>query len=61
VPPVSLEEAAAYIKRQIARVRGGERMTQECSFEGPYTHEQWVYIHLRHAELHLGFLAIGSA
>jgi hypothetical protein len=60
-PSVSLEEAAAYLKRQIARVRGGERMTQECSGEGPYSHEQWVYIHLRHAELHLSFLAIGSA
>jgi hypothetical protein len=31
-------------------------MTQECSLDGPYTHEQWVYIHLRHAELHLSFL-----
>jgi hypothetical protein len=60
-PSVSLEEAAAYLKRQIARVRAGERMTQECSVEGPYTHEQWVYIHLRHAELHLSFLVIRSA
>ena len=60
-PSVSLAEATAYLKRQIARVRGGERMTQECSVEGPYTHEQWVYIHLRHAELHLSFLAIRSA
>src|SRR5262245_34316020 len=60
-PSVSMEEAAAYLKRQIARVRNGERMTQECSVDGPYTHEQWVYIHLRHAELHLSFLVIGSA
>jgi hypothetical protein len=60
-PSLSLEEATAYLKRQIARVRGGERMTRECSVEGPYTHEQWVYIHLRHAELHLSFQAIGSA
>ena len=57
---VSLEEATAYLKWQIARVRGGERMTQVCSDEGPYTQEEWVYIHLRHAELHLSFLAIGS-
>jgi Protein of unknown function (DUF1569) len=60
-PSVSLRDAAAYLRRQIARVRAGERMTRECSVEGPYTHEQWVYIHLRHAELHLSFLAIGSA
>jgi Protein of unknown function (DUF1569) len=60
-PSVSLVEATAYLKRQIARVRAGERMTQECSVEGPYTHDQWVYIHLRHAELHLSFLAVGPA
>jgi hypothetical protein len=60
-PSVSREEAAAHVKRQIARVRDGERMTQECSLEGMYTHEQWVYIHLRHAELHLSFLSIGPA
>ena len=58
-PSVSLEEATAYLKRQIERVRVGERMTRECSVEGAYTHEQWVYIHLRHAELHLSFLATG--
>jgi hypothetical protein len=56
-PSVSLDGAAAYLKQQVARIRNGERMTQECSVEGPYTHEQWVYIHLRHAELHLSFLA----
>jgi hypothetical protein len=33
-------------------------MTQACSVEGPNSHEQWVYIHLRHDELHLSFLAI---
>ena len=59
-PPVSvsLDVAAAYLKQQVARIRSGERMTQECSVEGPYSHEQWVYIHLRHAELHLSFLAM---
>ena len=59
-PSVSLEEAAEYLKRQIARARSGERMIRQCSVDGPYTHEQWVYIHLRHAELHLSFLAIES-
>jgi hypothetical protein len=55
---VSWEEAATHLLRQIERIRRGERMTQESAVEGPYTHEQWVYIHLRHAELHLSFLAI---
>jgi len=57
-PSLALPVAAAYLKQQIARIGGGERMTQQCSVEGPYAHEQWVYIHLRHAELHLSFLAI---
>ena len=56
-PSLPLEEAAAYIRQQVARIRCGEQMTQECSVDGPYSHEQWVYIHLRHAELHLSFLA----
>ena len=55
-PAISLVDAAAYFKSQLARIQNGEQMTQECSLDGPYTHEQWVYIHLRHAELHLGFL-----
>jgi hypothetical protein len=59
-PPaeVSLEEAVASLRRQIERIRRGERMTQASAVEGPYSHEQWVYIHLRHAELHLSYLAI---
>jgi hypothetical protein len=57
-PSVSLPVAAAYLQQQIARIRSGEQMTQACSVEGAYSHEEWVYIHLRHAELHLGFLAI---
>jgi hypothetical protein len=55
---VSFDAAAAYLKQQLARIGRGERMTQECSVEGPFSHEQWVYIHLRHAELHLSFLTI---
>lgn len=59
-PPevVPLMEAAAELRRQIERIRRGERMTQESAVEGPYSHEQWLYLHLRHAELHLSFLAI---
>jgi hypothetical protein len=59
-PPlrVSLEDAAAYLRRQIERIRRGEQMTQESAVEGPYSPQQWRYIHLRHADLHLSFLAI---
>jgi hypothetical protein len=59
-PPtgISLEDPAAYLRQQIERIRCGEQMTQESAVEGPYSHQQWLYIHLRHAELHLSFLAI---
>jgi hypothetical protein len=57
-PWVTFDAAAAYLKQQVARIRCGEQMTKECSVDGPYSHEQWVYIHLRHAELHLSFIAI---
>src|SRR5262245_21201248 len=55
-PSLSLDDALAYLNQQVARIRNGERMTQECSVDGPYTHGQWVDIHLRHAEMHLSFL-----
>jgi hypothetical protein len=58
---VSLEQATAYLRRQIERIRQGERMTRAVAVEGPYSHDQWVFIHLRHAELHLGFLAVDVA
>jgi hypothetical protein len=56
-PSLSLDDASGYLKRQLARIHSGEQMTKEASIEGPYTHEQWIYIHLRHAELHLSFLS----
>ena len=57
-PLLSIDSAAVHLRAQIARIYNGERMTQECSVDGPYSHEQWLYIHLRHAELHLSFLTV---
>jgi hypothetical protein len=57
-PAVALDVAAAYLREQLGRIGKGERMTQCASVDGPYSHEQWVYIHLRHAELHLSFLMV---
>jgi hypothetical protein len=57
-PSLALDVALAYLRQQIGRIRAGERMTQECSVDGPYSHDQWVHIHLRHAELHLSFLLV---
>jgi hypothetical protein len=57
-PALALADAAAYLRHQIDRIRAGERMTQEAAVEGPFSHEQWLYIHLRHAELHFSFLVV---
>jgi hypothetical protein len=48
-------EGVRYLLKQLARVQAGERMLQPSPVEGPLTHEQWCYFHLRHAELHLSF------
>jgi hypothetical protein len=55
-PATPLEAAVAYLGHQLGRVLGGERMTQRSPTGETPSHEQWVDCHLRHAELHLGFL-----
>jgi hypothetical protein len=55
-PSVSLEDAAAQLRRQLQRLEGGERMTRRSPTGEMLTHEQWLDCHLRHAELHLSFL-----
>jgi hypothetical protein len=57
-PAVPLEDAGAYLRHQIGRVLGGERMTQRSPTGEIPSHEQWVECHLRHAELHLSFLQL---
>jgi Protein of unknown function (DUF1569) len=53
-------EGVKYLQRQLARLEHGERMTQTSPVEGPISHEQWCYFHLRHAELHLSFQIEGA-
>lgn len=60
-PALRLDEAVAYFRVQMARVRAGEQMTQPSPVEGLLSHDQWVTAHLRHAELHLSFLAVGES
>src|SRR5262245_43122858 len=47
-----------YLLRQVGRSKRGKRMIQPSPVEGPITHEQWCYFHLRHAELHLSFQVV---
>jgi hypothetical protein len=54
---VSLAEAVRYLRGQLERISSGERMTAANPSMGPLSHEEWVEVHLRHAEMHLSFLA----
>jgi hypothetical protein len=44
------------LRTVVSRIARGEPMLAPSPFEGRITHDQWVYVHLRHAELHLSFL-----
>jgi hypothetical protein len=52
---ISRGAGVSYLLQQLDRIDAGERMTQPSPVEGPISHEQWWYFHLRHAELHLSF------
>ena len=55
-PWADFDVAAARLRAALWRIRRGDPMRQPSPWEGALTHEQWVYVHLRHAELHLSFL-----
>lgn len=50
-----LEEGLDRLRRAIARLQAGAPTMPDPTL-GRMTHEQWIKLHLRHAELHLGFL-----
>jgi hypothetical protein len=54
-PPVSSpQEALEMLRRAVQRTKT-ERMSAPHPAFGALTHEQWVQLHLHHAELHLSF------
>jgi hypothetical protein len=50
-----LEEGLSRLLRSLERLRAAPP-TQPSAIFGPLSHEEWVQLHLRHAELHLSFL-----
>lgn len=52
---LSTEEGASRFRASFARLRSTPPTLNNPIF-GPLTHEQWIQLNLRHAELHLGFL-----
>lgn len=52
---VPFEQAVASFREAVGRAKT-ERMTKASPLLGAMTHEQWVQLHCRHAEMHLSFI-----
>ncbi len=52
---VSWEEAVEFLNRTIARL-DRERMRKKSPIFGRLSHEEWVRLHCRHAEMHFSFM-----
>lgn len=53
--PLPLEEGLSRLLRELARLEAAPPPRPNPVF-GPLTHDEWKTLHVRHAELHLGFL-----
>ena len=58
---ITMEQGLAELRAQILRVQEGQRITIPSPIFGRLSHEKWVRLHCRHAELHLSFLDPGNA
>ena len=54
IESASLEEGLGRMRRALERLKS-EAPTQPQIIFGPLAHDEWIALHLRHAELHLGF------
>lgn len=57
---VSVADASAELLAVLDRIRAGAAFVPKSPFFGPLTREQWIELHLRHAELHLSFVGIDA-
>jgi hypothetical protein len=60
-PHADFQTATARLRSALGRIERGEPMCQPSPYEGWISHDQWVYGHLRHAELHLSFLQLDES
>lgn len=54
---ITLQDAVEKFKTEIALIKVPGSMNKPSPVFGKMTHQRWEQLHLRHAELHLGFLA----
>ena len=60
-PGVTFEQGMARIRKTLARIEAGERMTKPSPWLGAMTHEEWVRLNLNHTAMHFGFLTYPGA
>lgn len=53
----TVAQGLARLRAVIDRLDRGERMSHPSPAFGPMTHDEWMRLHLAHAQLHLGFIA----
>lgn len=55
-PETTMDEALAYLHRSIDAASPDGAMNQPSPLFGKMSHDQWVQLNCRHAEMHLSFL-----
>ena len=56
-PGVSFDAGLARFRKVIDRLDSGAKCTAASPAFGAMTHDEWMRLHLGHAQLHLGFIA----
>ena len=54
--PVAWADAVHELRHEMSRIRAGTKMNAPSPVFGALSHEQWVQLHCRHAELHFSFI-----
>lgn len=57
---VTFDDGISMLRDRIAKVQSGTQMTQDSPVLGRMSHDDWVKLHLRHSELHMGFVHPGA-
>jgi Protein of unknown function (DUF1569) len=56
-PGVTFDQGMQRMRRVLARLDAGEKMTKPSPFLGSMTHEKWMRLNLLHSQMHMGFIA----
>ena len=60
-PGIPFEQSMARMRKCLARIAAGERMTRPNPLFGSMSHDEWVRMQCGHCQLHLGFLRYPGA